>query len=136
MKHGAMLVQVLRSLFKKPATVCYPFEKLTMPEKMRGKLKFYPALCIGCKMCERDCPSGAIMITKIADKQFDCEVRLDKCIYCGQCAESCPKKALEMTPDLELASGDPLKLKVVYHGNPPEISQAKPQSSERAEGKA
>ena len=55
-------------------------------------------------MCERDCPASAIKITKIADKQFDCEVRLDRCIYCGQCAESCPKKALEMTEEIELGA--------------------------------
>ncbi len=134
MRLGAMLRQVLQSLFKKPATVCYPFEKLPMADKLRGKLKFTPALCIGCKMCERDCPAGAIKITKIADKQFDCEVRLDKCIYCGQCAESCPKKALEMTEEIELACSDAKKLKVVYHGKPQEKPADKP--SEGPQGKA
>lgn len=118
MRLGSMLRQVLSSLFKKPATVCYPFEKLDMPEKMRGKLKFNAGACIGCKMCERDCPSGAIKITKVGEKQFEAEIRLDKCIYCAQCVDTCLKKALEFTQDIELAGPDAEMLKVVYRGNP------------------
>lgn len=120
-----MLCQVLRSLFKKPATVCYPSEKLEMPEKIRGKIVFDPQACIGCKMCERDCPSGAIRITKIAEKQFEAEIRLDKCIYCAQCVDSCPRKALRFTGDIELAGQDAKKLKVVYRGKPDDSAQEK-----------
>ena len=37
---GRMIQQVLSSLFKKPATVLYPFVKVEMPAQFRGKLKF------------------------------------------------------------------------------------------------
>ncbi len=130
MKIGAMLRQVLRSLFKKPATNRYPYEPLEMAEKMRGKLRFTASSCIGCKMCERDCPSGAIKITKVAEKQFQAEIRLDKCIYCAQCVDSCLKKALQFTREIELASPDAGKLKVTYgekpRENPPEKADSNP----------
>ena len=116
---GKMMKAVLGSIFKKPATTRYPFVKLLMPDKFRGKLKFYPERCIGCKMCMRDCPSNAINIKKVGDK-FECEIDLGKCIYCAQCVDSCPKKALESTKDFELASIDRNKLKVTLGGKPEE----------------
>ncbi|MFA5095997.1 MAG: 4Fe-4S binding protein [Candidatus Omnitrophota bacterium] len=115
---GKMAQEVLRSLFKKPATVKYPQEKLDMPDKFRGKLKFYPERCIGCKMCMRDCPTNAITITKTGEKEFSAEVDLSKCIYCAQCVDSCPKKALESTKEVELAQLDINKLKVVLGTQP------------------
>ena len=89
---GKMLREVLRSAMHKPVTVRYPFVKIHMPEKFRGKLAFNPATCIGCKICERDCPSAAITIRKIADKKFECDIDLARCIYCAQCVDSCPRK--------------------------------------------
>ncbi len=103
-KPGAITSQVFGSIFKKPATVRYPFEKLEMPDKYRGRLEFLQERCIGCKICMRDCPSkGAIEIEKVGEKKFEAHFRLDRCIYCGQCVDSCPKDALEMTKDFELA---------------------------------
>jgi formate hydrogenlyase subunit 6/NADH:ubiquinone oxidoreductase subunit I len=89
-----------------------------MPEGFRGKLKFYPEKCIGCKMCMRDCPSGAITITKDEQNKFVAEVNLGRCIYCGQCVDSCLKKALELTREFELAQLDSAKLKVVFRALP------------------
>jgi len=111
---GKMIKEVLETIFKKPATSRYPFIKSPMPDKFRGKLKFYPEKCIGCKLCMKDCPSNAITITKVGDKQFECSIDLGKCIYCGQCVDSCMKKALEITPEFELASLDREKLKVTF----------------------
>ncbi len=113
---GTMIREVLRSATRKPLTVRYPFVKVHMPPKFRGKLAFNPSTCIGCKICERDCPSAAITIRKIADKKFECDIDLAKCIYCAQCVDSCPRKSLATTEDFELAQLSRGKLKVVYTG--------------------
>lgn len=109
-----MIVQVLKSVFKKPATLNYPVDKSGMAKGFRGKLKFHPELCIGCKMCMRDCPARAINIKEVGEKKFVLEIDLGKCVYCAQCVDSCPKKALESTDEFELAQIDRNKLKVVF----------------------
>ena len=116
---GKMVREVLISLIRKPATVLYPFFKVKMPDRFRGQIKFTPSLCIGCKLCMRDCPTNCITITKVGEKQFQAEFDLDRCIYCAQCVDTCPKKALEATPEYELAQLQRNKLKVVFHAEPP-----------------
>ena len=115
---GKIARLLLQSLFKKPATLNYPADHSGMPEGFRGKLKFDPAKCIGCKMCMRDCPSGAIEVRKVGEKEFELEINLAKCIYCGQCVDSCLKKALEITSEFELAKLDRTQLKVIFNAAP------------------
>jgi len=112
---GKIARLLIQSLFKKPATGNYPVDRSGMPEGFRGKLKFDAQSCIGCKMCMRDCPTGAIEIRKIGEKQFEAEINLAKCIYCGQCVDSCLKKALAITAEFELARLDPAQLKVILN---------------------
>ncbi len=112
---GKIAKLLIKTFFKKPITGNYPADGSGMPEGFRGKLKFNPSACIGCKMCMRDCPSGAIEIRKTGEKQFEAEVNLARCIYCGQCVDSCLKKALEITADFELAKLDPAQLKVILN---------------------
>lgn len=124
---GRMFRMVITTFFKKAATSMYPFIKTEKPDKFRGKLKFYPERCIGCKLCMKDCPSNAITIVNVgqpevaaagsepakpAEKKYEAIVDLDKCLYCAQCVDSCMKKALEATKEFELASLDRTKLKV------------------------
>jgi len=123
-KPGKMLREVLQSLLLKPATVLYPYFKVRMPDRFRGKISFEPARCIGCKLCMRDCPTNCITITKVGDKRFQAEFDLDKCIYCAQCVDTCPKKALSATVEYELAQLQRSKLKVIFHAEPPAPSIA------------
>ena len=124
-KPGAIAKQVIGSFFHKPVTFLYPAVKHKAPDRLRGKLKFDPSKCIGCKLCMRDCPSNAVHINKVGEKRFEAVIDLDKCIYCGQCAESCMKKALELTTEFELAQLDRNKLRIVYNAPPEENTEEK-----------
>jgi formate hydrogenlyase subunit 6/NADH:ubiquinone oxidoreductase subunit I len=73
-------------------------------------------------MCVRNCPSGAIEIAKIGEKEFEATIDLGRCVYCGQCADICPKKTIELTKDFELAAFDRNALKVVYHAAPKPVA--------------
>ena len=115
---GKMIAEVLRSVGRKPATVRYPFVKVTMPQKFRGKLVFHASQCVGCKLCMRDCPADAITIRKVGDKQFEADIDIGKCIACAQCVDSCPRKALEITGEFELAQLKRNKLRLTYHAEP------------------
>ncbi|NLW47016.1 MAG: 4Fe-4S binding protein [Firmicutes bacterium] len=99
-----ILPEVFRNIIKPPATIKYPAEKTETPAGFRGRIIFEADKCIGCKMCLRDCPAGAIHIepTGVA-KQFKCVFLLDRCLFCAQCVDSCPRKALTGTPQYELA---------------------------------
>lgn len=130
-KPGKMLIELLKHVGKAPATTKYPFEKIEMPEKFRGQIRFIAENCIGCKICMRDCPSEAITITKIGEKMFEATFDLDKCLYCAQCVLSCPKDALDTTTEFELAQIDKSKLKVKFRGKKPAPKEEKP-----AEGSA
>ena len=47
--------------------------------------------CIGCKMCEKDCPVGAV---KVTDNFASIDFSL--CINCGECANKCPKNVIKI----------------------------------------
>ena len=103
---GKILPVALNQLVSKPATVAYPAgDKNQFPE-VRGKIVFSAELCVGCTACVRDCPSHAIQIEKVADKEFKAIIDMAECIFCAQCVDSCPKNALSYTPEFELAALD------------------------------
>ncbi len=121
---GRMFHEVMRSMFRKAATVRYPFVKVQMPARFRGRLKFDASKCIGCKLCMKDCPSGAITIQKVGDKRFEAVFDFARCMYCAQCVDTCPKKALEATGEFELAQLDRGKLIVTFKNDCPVAAAA------------
>jgi formate hydrogenlyase subunit 6/NADH:ubiquinone oxidoreductase subunit I len=101
----AFLREALKQLFKKPATLKYPYEKLTLPKDFRGRPVWDIKKCIGCGLCVYVCPSNAV---EMIGKGLKAEIRhyVDRCMFCGQCAETCPKSAIKMTEEYELAGFD------------------------------
>ena len=84
-KPGVIAGYAMKHLFKKPATISYPYDKLKIEPNYRGKLKYDADDCIGCNLCVRDCPTGAIKIINVGtkeDKKFECHLDLGHC-SCG-----------------------------------------------------
>jgi len=53
--------------------------------------KYCKVGCIACRICEKNCPSGAITVVDNVAR-----INQSKCTHCGICAEKCPKKAIEI----------------------------------------
>ena len=47
--------------------------------------------CIGCKLCEKACATGAIKVT-----DFHATIDYSLCTHCGACAEKCPRKIIHI----------------------------------------
>ncbi len=52
-------------------------------------MKACTAGCIGCGICVKNCPAGAVTV-----ENFKATIDPEKCTGCGTCAEKCPKKAI------------------------------------------
>lgn len=97
----------------------YPENRATLKiaERFRAELTLiYDAegrhKCIGCKICEMNCPNGTIQIaTKMVDLPDGKKKRvldtylydLGSCTFCMLCVTTCPQDALEFTNDFEQA---------------------------------
>lgn len=94
----------LRNILKGPATIKYPFGDSPAPEKLRGKIKHNPDICMACHMCEHVCAGGAIKIQESEDRKgLDFIVWHNTCAFCGLCEHYCPTGAIHLTNDYHTA---------------------------------
>ena len=87
-------------------TISYPLEKKTVYERTRGRIEIDIAQCVYCGSCQRNCPVGAIQVSR-ADGKWSID-RM-KCIQCSYCSEVCPKKCLHMSPDYAEPSSEKIR---------------------------
>ncbi|MFB3852430.1 MAG: 4Fe-4S binding protein [Vicinamibacterales bacterium] len=128
MRIGAMLGDITRSLFKRPFTERYPFERYPAPERLRGMVVWDPEKCTGCKICVRDCPANALELIVLdkAAKRYVLRVHNDRCTFCAQCVASCNFDCISLSPTAwELASLS-RKPFVVSYGRKEDLGAAKP----------
>jgi len=114
-----MVGTVLRAATHRPATQLYPAEPVKLPASFRGKIRFIASRCVGCRLCQKDCPADALRIEQEGEKRFRAVFLLDHCIFCAQCVDSCNKDALESTTEFELATLDRATLRVTFDAPPP-----------------
>ena len=59
---------------------------------MPNQINVLPEKCIGCGICVKNCPFGAITLIERPDKKVKLAViDMHKCTFCGACVESCKK---------------------------------------------
>ncbi|MCE5297142.1 MAG: 4Fe-4S dicluster domain-containing protein [Euryarchaeota archaeon] len=91
----SMIVSSLKNLLSKPDTVRYPFERTDIPSNNRGRVVWDMERCIWCRLCEKNCPTKAIVTDKAAKTQTITRVR---CIQCRTCVDVCPTNTIAMEP--------------------------------------
>ena len=124
MKIVTMLRDVLRSLWQRPFTEKYPFEKRPSPERLRGQLHFSPEACTGCCLCVKECPADAIKLITLdrKAKRFVLRYHLDRCTYCAQCVQNCRFACLTMSPEeweLAATTKEPF---TIYYGEDADVA--------------
>lgn len=106
------LRMTLRNFGRKPITVMHPFEPRTRAPRYRQTFALLheangDEACIGCKKCEKICPSEVITVTTGAKRESpatgkkrgwadDFTLDLQACIVCELCVQVCPADAIVM----------------------------------------
>ncbi len=113
----SMSKTIMSNLFKGPVTERYPFVPKIYPKGARGKVNIEIEKCIFCGICQRKCPTAAIIVTK-TPKTWEID-RL-RCISCNACVEVCPKKCLAL--DVKYSACSAVRYRDLY--SLPETPQA------------
>lgn len=108
-----------KELLTPKITECYPENRATLniPERFRAELTLkYDETghnkCIGCGICQMNCPNGTIKLTTkmVETPEGKKKRKLDKyyydlgsCTFCMLCVTTCPQDALEFSNDFEQA---------------------------------
>ncbi len=110
---------VIRSLFKKPATLMYPVIPREWQERTRGHIDNKIEDCIYCGICQKKCPTNALEVDRAKRTWV---IHRMQCIQCSCCVEVCPKKCL--TNENTYTTPSTEKVVDVYVGPAPEPKPA------------
>ncbi len=95
---ASFLKVLFRNLLDGPSTDPFPLGETFTPDRLRGKCKVDPELCMGCGVCKNACAAGAIDISKKEDG-FTITIWRDSCCLCASCRHYCPTGAMSITND-------------------------------------
>jgi len=103
---------LLKNLFSKPMTVCFPDKSIEIPKGYRGEHSYDRDKCISCGLCAKICPDKAIEMVEAPEeykgkypKKYP-QIDLGKCCFCGFCEDICPKNCLKLTNNFFLSTFD------------------------------
>jgi len=113
---------VLRTTFRKRATVQYPEQRPHIPPRWRGRIILSrdpegKERCVACNLCAVACPVDCISLQTAEDAQGRrypsfFRINFSRCIFCGYCEEACPTYAIQLTTDFEM--GEYVRQNLVY----------------------
>lgn len=140
-----------KELITPKITECYPENRgsLEISDRFRAELTLkYDSegnhKCIGCGICQMNCPNGTIQLTtkmvelpdgkkkrKLDKYMYD----LGSCTFCMLCVTTCPQNALEFSNDFEQAvfTRDKLVKQLNYRPEPAPKPVAEPANSDNKE---
>ena len=91
---------LFRNLLQGPSTDPFPLGETFTPERLRGRVKIDPNLCMGCGVCRHVCAAGAINIRQKPDNSgYTITVWQNSCCLCASCRQYCPTGAMSITND-------------------------------------
>jgi formate hydrogenlyase subunit 6/NADH:ubiquinone oxidoreductase subunit I len=115
-----------RNLFKKPATKMYPVVAPVYTSRSKGHVTCEITSCILCGICEKRCPTHAIVVSK-EDESWT--IDNFSCIQCLSCVRACPKTCLTMAPEYT----SPAVAKSVETVRKPELTPEEKAAKQRAD---
>ncbi len=101
---GALVMGVKYFLDPNRFTLMYPHEYIKLDVGYRGFIVLIYDKCIGCGSCARICPTRAMRMIFLPQKEGERAkkkypvINYNRCIFCGYCVDICPTEALYHVP--------------------------------------
>lgn len=100
----ALLLGVKYFLDPNRFTLMYPHEYVKLDTGYRGFIVLIYDKCIGCGSCARICPTRAMRMIFLPQKEGERArkkypvINYNRCVFCGYCVDICPTEALYHVP--------------------------------------
>jgi NADH-quinone oxidoreductase subunit I len=129
----ALLLGVKYFLDPNRFTLMYPHEYIKLDTGYRGFIVLIYDKCIGCGSCARICPTRAMRMIFLPQKEGERArkkypvINYNRCVFCGYCVDICPTEALYHVPyhDIVYHSMQELVLTLDEFQKEPEYATAK-----------
>jgi formate hydrogenlyase subunit 6/NADH:ubiquinone oxidoreductase subunit I len=104
---AGFLKVLFRNVLDGPSTDPFPLGETFTPDRLRGKVRIDPDLCMGCGTCRSVCTAGAIDLSELPDGSgVRITVWQNSCCLCASCRHYCPTGAMSLTTDWHTAHAD------------------------------